>query len=351
MALASTPTSPPLLDDVHRLDLAEGRWQVVEPNGAPPPARCSHASVIIGGEMYVFGGEGAQQSIIEEDEEDTEDEEEEAGEEEGEEAGEEEGEEAGEEGEEGEPDSPSEFQMAPTTPRFRMLSDLHVLTLEPGAPWRPLYTAGEGPCARSGAASAAVGGRMYVFGGWDENKRELSDLWEFRVRTTTWTRLPTAAELSPTAALAPAGFVGGAPCARTGAVLLAQPHSDRLLLFGGCDAHQQFSDLFEYRLAHRHHHSDRRGGSRHRRNNTEDDDAPSSSRSSRRDGGSSHREATGGSGVSPRPVGWSRVEMSGVPPPRRSNHMMVHHEGRALIFGGFDGQGFLGDLSAAVLDK
>ena len=75
------------------------------------------------------------------------------------------------------------------------MSDLHMLTLEPGAPWRQLQAAGEAPCARSGAATSAIGGRMYLFGGWDESKRELADLWEFRVRTATWALLPPSLSL------------------------------------------------------------------------------------------------------------------------------------------------------------
>ena len=58
-----------------------------------------------------------------------------------------------------------------------------------------------------------------------------------------------------------------------------------------------------------------------------------------------------GAAAAAAPQGWSLVEVAGVPPPKRSNHAMLPHgEGRVLIFGGFDGQGFLGDLSAAVLD-
>ena len=44
--------------------------------------------------------------------------------------------------------------------------------------------------------------------------------------------------------------------------------------------------------------------------------------------------------------------MKGLPPARRSNHVMLADGvNRVLVFGGFDGGGFLGDLQAAVLDK
>ena len=56
-------------------------------------------------------------------------------------------------------------------------------------------------------------------GGWDETKAELDDLWEFRVRTASWTRLPTVAHT-------PGGVC---PAARTGAVLVDAPgvHAER----------------------------------------------------------------------------------------------------------------------------
>ena len=64
----------------------------------------------------------------------------------------------------------------------------------------------------------------------------------------------------------------------------------------------------------------------------------------------SSSSSTGGP-ASPTACGWSPVAMDGVPPARRSNHVMLSHGGgRLLIFGGFDGAGFLGDLSAAVLE-
>jgi hypothetical protein len=165
---------------------------------------------------------------------------------------------------------------------------------------------------------------MYVFGGWDEHKNELCDLWEFRVRTASWTLLPTAGKY--------------APSPRTGAVLVAQPQRDRLLLFGGCDGKRQFAELAEYRLPARHRgekdshrRESHRGGESHRHSHRH---------SHRSEGGRDKANA-----------GWSVVEMSGVPPTKRSNHAMASHgTGRVLIFGGFDGNGFLGDLSAAVID-
>ena len=59
-----------------------------------------------------------------------------------------------------------------------------------------------------------------------------------------------------------------------------------------------------------------------------------------------------GSSTNLKGFGWSKVEMSGLPPPKRSNHVMLPGGGgkTVLVFGGFDGNGFLGDLTQAVLE-
>ena len=81
-------------------------------------------------------------------------------------------------------------------------------------------------------------------------------------------------------------------------------------------------------------------------------DGGASSRGGRSSRAAGNDAGAGGASSAARPTGWSLVEMSGVPPARRSNHsMMMHGEGRVLIFGGFDGQSFLGDCVTAVLDR
>ena len=202
------------------------------------------------------------------------------------------------------------------------------------------------------------------FGGWDETKRELSDLWEFRVRTATWSLLPPCCTSPSRSPSLPATCV---PSARTGSVLVAQPSQDRLLLFGGCDASQQYAELYEYQLPDRRHasshgshaHSERRhrsnGKSSSHRGEEETGRGESTRRSGsqNRGGGSSERKgAAVGEAGKPTRGGWRTLEMSGVPPARRSNHVMLTDEsGRVLVYGGFDGSGFLGDLQAAVFDE
>ena len=157
---------------------------------------------------------------------------------------------------------------------------------------------------------------------------------------------------TPPNALVPAGTGGmGGPSARTGAVLVAVPHSDRLLLFGGCDARQQYGDLFEYRLPSRS--GSGRESARHKAAAGEESSRRGSEESSRR-GSESSRRAHRDDASSPRTGGgWAMLDVAGVPPAKRSNHSMLPSPDgqRVLIFGGFDGQGFLGDTMVAVLDR
>ena len=120
----------------------------------------------------------------------------------------------------------------------------------------------------------------------------------YRVRSSVWNLLK-----------------GAGPRPRTCASLVALPRQDRLLLYGGCDAQQQHGGLHEYRLPPR------------RRSFT---------------GGGSTERLAGGE--------WRQLDMAGPTPAARSNHCAVAHEGKLMLFGGFDGAGFLADLHAAVLE-
>lgn len=168
-----------------------------------------------------------------------------------------------------------------------MLADMHTLDLTTQAEWCAVQPVGVAPCARSGAAAAALERRFFVFGGWDERKRELNDLWEFHTGTSLWSQL--------------AARDGVVPSPRTSAALVAQ--AGRLLLFGGCDARGPFGELFQYRL-----------------------------------------DESSGSAA----AGWAVLDTAGPShaPARRSNHVAVCFEERTFVFGGFDGSHFLADLHA-----
>ena len=297
-----------LLGDVHRLDLYEGRWQPVDTLGQPPCSRCSHVAALVGDAMYIFGGEATSEGYA----------------------------------------PPKRSKEAPAVQAcienesdtssavvdvsgFRIVNDMHVLPLKShGGEWRRVQPSGSVPCERSGACSTVLGGRVYLFGGCNDARCELDDLWEFRTKTATWCRLPTVSE----SAMNPQCESPG-PRALSGAALVAIPQRNSLLLFGGSTKTNYYGDLFSYQLPSR---KDRR--------------AHSSSGEGKR---TQHRSL--GRGVAyvdnhhKHISGWSRIEMAGVPPPRRANHAMLSHNGRLIIFGGFDGSSFLGDVHAAVLSS
>ena len=265
---------PAMLGDLHRLDLRNLKWVRLEGGAGAelPRARCSHAAVCCRGAMYLFGGEGLQAApndsiAIDNDSSDS-----------------------------------SASPACAATPRFHMLKELHMLPLQPGGTWRKLRPAsGPSPCGRSGAAAAAApsGERFFVFGGWDERKHELNDLWQYAVASGLWSEL---ASLGP---------LGRLPSPRTCASLVATP--ERLVLFGGCDARQSFNGLFEYRLRHA-------AGNGHV---LDADEAPG---------------------------GWAPLDMFGPAPPPRSSHMTLVRAERVYVFGGFDGTTFLSDLHCGVLE-
>ena len=188
-----------LLDDLHVLDVRTWQWLRLNAGGAHhPAARCSHVAAVVDGLMYILGGEG----VIPADppprngprsaEEDSTDD-----------------------------DGPPRGEAKERAARYVMLGDMHALDLTTQAEWRRIEPAGgAAPCARSGAAAASLGRRVFVFGGWDRRRRELNDLWEFHVGTCLWSELAVRDGIVPTP--------------RTSASLVAHP--DRLLLFGGCDA-------------------------------------------------------------------------------------------------------------------
>jgi len=43
-----------------------------------------------------------------------------------------------------------------------------------------------GPCSRAGHSIAYAGGKMYVFGGQDDDNNKLDDLWHFDIATESW---------------------------------------------------------------------------------------------------------------------------------------------------------------------
>jgi hypothetical protein len=95
------------------------------------------------------------------------------------------------------------------------------------------------PPARQLYALAIVGSgqgseRAFVFGGGDEDRAKLADLWSLDLDALTWRKE------SPT---------GRAPSGRSGAAMVTDPSGGRVLLFGGQTRSGTLGDLWELSLA------------------------------------------------------------------------------------------------------
>lgn len=86
--------------------------------------------------------------------------------------------------------------------------------------WAELYPAGERPTVRSGAAMVydSATGKVILFGGLD--LKTLNDTWVYDPAANTWTDLHPAGDVPP---------------ARSGAAMVYDSDSDRVVLFGGSD--------------------------------------------------------------------------------------------------------------------
>lgn len=168
---------------VHRLDLQAGAWTELEPSGsAAPLPRIGHAQCAASGQLIVFGGRTSVSM--------------------------------------GEGD----------------LNDLWSFDPEAVA-WTPLEAAsGEPPSARSFHRAAAVGDRVYVFGGCDASGRR-ADLHEFDLSSRRWTELAPPADL------------GGYP-GRGGATLEAAADGSALLAVAGFAGHET-NDVVRFDVARR----------------------------------------------------------------------------------------------------
>lgn len=150
-------------------------WAQLPAGGTPPPPRSSHACAAVGGKVYFFGGEAQ--------------------------------------------------------PRIPVANDTYCYDLKERA-WSKLATSGEPPCARMGCTAAAVGADMYIFGGRsgiEMGEGSLHDLHALDTAMLTWRLVEPAAGSPPP------------PGARSYHTMAAV--GSRLYVFGGCGAGGRLNDL------------------------------------------------------------------------------------------------------------
>ncbi|KAK9823333.1 hypothetical protein WJX72_001997 [[Myrmecia] bisecta] len=166
----------------------------------------------------------------------------------------------------------------------KALGDLVVLQVGSDAWFHPELV-GKGPAARSFHCGAAIGSRLYLFGGhvWVKEKKGLqkfNDLWCLDTSTWEWTLVDTPAD-------------SASPSPRDFASLVCLEGS-RLLLFGGLDSHEKRQDdswIF---------------------------DAVTST--------------------------WTELKVAGLKPKARYAHCMTRVDQRVLMFGGESNTGLVADL-------
>jgi len=165
------------LNDTCVLDVETMTWQMVRCGGDLPAKRYGHCCQLVGSRMFILGGKGEKNAV------------------------------------------------------FR---DIHALDLVDWV-WVPINATSTGPTPRFNHASAAVGRKIVIHGGWDGEVSCMNDLWVFDTDSFTWVQ-PRVGGLPPTP--------------RYGHSLNLLPDG-RILLFGGCALETEKSCV-------PHYHSDLR---------------------------------------------------------------------------------------------
>uniref|UniRef100_A0A7S4D7S8 Uncharacterized protein n=1 Tax=Heterosigma akashiwo TaxID=2829 RepID=A0A7S4D7S8_HETAK len=171
------------LNDTCVLDVETMTWQLVRCGGNLPAPRYGHACELVGSRMFVLGGKGK-----------------------------------------GNGDGGGGC--------FR---DVHALDLVDWV-WVPINATSTGPSPRFNAASAAVGRKIVVHGGWDGEAACLGDLWVFDTDSFAWVQprvggLPPSPRYGHTLTLLPDGrllALGGAAVPAPGAGAVAPQYLEDL---------------------------------------------------------------------------------------------------------------------------
>ncbi|KAG2559095.1 hypothetical protein PVAP13_8NG319184 [Panicum virgatum] len=158
-----------------------GTWVKLEQKGTGPGARSSHAIALVGDTAYAFGGE--------------------------------------------------------LTPRVPVDNTVYAFHLK-AQTWSPLAATGDVPLPRVGVTMAAVGGTVYMFGGRDQDHKELNELYSFDTSAGKWAFLSSGADGPPPRSYHSMAADGDAASG-----------GGRVYIFGGCGATGRLNDLWGYDVA------------------------------------------------------------------------------------------------------
>ncbi|EEC84159.1 hypothetical protein OsI_30530 [Oryza sativa Indica Group] len=161
------------------MPMAAGTWVKLEQKGDGPGARSSHAITLVGGTAYAFGGE--------------------------------------------------------FTPRVPVDNAMYAFDLKSQC-WSALDASGDVPPPRVGVTMASVGATVYMFGGRDQEHKELNELYSFDTATNRWTLLSSGA--------------GDGPPHRSYHSMVADAAGGgKVYVFGGCGDAGRLNDLWAYDVA------------------------------------------------------------------------------------------------------
>ncbi len=206
-----------------------------------------------------------------------------------------------------------------------------------GNNWTQLNPTGDLPARRASHAMAydPKTGATILFGGWDSlNDKELNDTWAYNPSADTWTELNPAGEL---------------PAPREGHSLVYDPYSGSMIMFGGWDPDNEFSDTWAYSLAANTWTNLSPAGDgpsgRDRHSMVYD---PATKRMILFGGWDGDYELNDSWAYDPAANTWTELAPAGNAPSPRSGHRAVYDPvlGRMVLFGGFDGESELNDTWA-----
>ena len=96
--------------------------------------------------------------------------------------------------------------------------------------WKQIAQSGEMPCVRNSHSAVCNAGRMYIFGGQDDDNNKLCDMWELDIANESWSQIKTS---------------GYEPFPRSGHS--ANVHNGKMYVFGGIlELTKELDDLFSY---------------------------------------------------------------------------------------------------------
>ena len=182
------------------------------------------------------------------------------------------------------------------------------------------------PPPRSGAASVVLDNRLYIFGGYGGGTGRLDDFYAYDFTRRCW-------QLAPVHPQSPRPG-----CRENNGVVIADETSRSIYLFGGYNGQAWLNDLWKYSVDTQ-------------RWTCLQESTPETTSSAANDTNNDHimmddtnDAAAAGRDPYPAASSSSPTAIRGQPPSRRFGFVSVVHDGRFIVFGGFDGSRWLNDM-------